>query len=880
VSSGPRWRRYLRLVRANVVEDVDEELTFHIAMRTERNIALGMSPNDARRDALARFGDVSLVRDFLMDHDTRKERAEGRREFFADFAQDFRFGWRALRRAPTFALAAALTLAVGIGANAAIFSVLDAIVLRPLPYAQPEQLVHIGQGSGGELVALRERLRSVSQLGAFVVQTHPIDDGEQSIRTEGAAVTPNLFSLLGVFPALGRSFTEHDGILGNNNVLLLSHGLWQRRFGGSRDIVGRTLLLEGTQFTVVGVMPPDFHFPDKSAQYWQPYAFNERNPGIHWAVGGKEFIGRLRPGVTLAQASREVRDVWPTMRRLNPLWDPGDRYGRNATARPMQDAVVGSTAKILWLLFGSVFLILLIGCVNVANLLLARATARQRELSVRAALGGGRGRLVRQLITESLLLSLVGGALGIVLAYLAVEWLVAVLPAGVPRSHEIAVRWSVIAFTGAVAIGTTLLFGMIPALRATRVISPSLMSSGQRGTAGTHHQRVAGALVGLEVAFAVMLVIGSALLVRSFLALRNVDPGFRTERVIAARVTPPGTGYREPARVSALYSTVLDRMRSLGGVQRVAAVDRLPLAQIVWGAGIRVQGQFEDASKLLPSIGNFQQVTPDYFATLGMSVRGRTFTDTDREGQPGVVIVSESVARQFWPNEDAVGRRLGYPWGNDWLTIVGVVPDVKQDSLRDTLNSAVYAPWEQRTPMSGSEMWVLARTDGDPLAVASAIRSIVAEIDRSVAVGDIRTMDSVVSDSVQKARFTTLLVGAFAIIALILGAIGIYGVMSYLVGQRAREMGIRLALGARPEQVRRLVVKRAVGLAGAGAAVGVVAAFFASRALQSLLYEVSATDPLSFIAVPALFIVVAIAASYSPARRATRVDPGAALRAD
>jgi putative ABC transport system permease protein len=880
VTSVPRWRRYLRFVRGNVGADVDDELAFHIAMRTERNLALGLSPEEARRDAMVRFGDVSLVRDSLMDHDTRKERAEGRREYLSDFVQDLRFGWRALLRTPTFALAATLTLAVGIGANAAIFSVLDAIVLKPLPYTRPQELMYLGQGSGGEFLGLRERLKSFSQLAAIVVQTHPIDDGEQSMRLEGAAITPNLFPMLGVHPVLGRGFTEDDGIYGNHHVLLLSHSLWQRSFGGSRDVIGKRLLVEGTPHVVVGVMPENFHFPDKDAQYWQPYGFNERNRGVHWAIGGKDFVARLRPGVTLAQADRELREVWPTLRPLNPLWDPGAEYRRDVSVEPMQDAVVGSTEKVLWLLFGSVFLILLIGCVNVANLLLARATARQREISVRTALGGGRGRLVRQLMTESLLLSVIGAALGVGLAYVAVEWLTAALPSGVPRSHEINVSGAVLAFTGIVAIGTTLLFGMIPALRATRVVSPSLMGSGQRGTAGARHQRIASALVGLEVAFAVTLVIGSTLLVRSFLALRTVDPGFRTERVIAARVTPPIATYTDGPRVSALYTTVLDRIRSLRGVQRAAAVDKLPLAQIVWGAGIRVEGQFEDGTRLLPEVGNYQQVTPDYFATMSIPVRGRTFTDTDRDGQQLVVIVSESVARRFWPNGDAIGKRIGYAWPSEWLTIVGVVPDIKQDSLRDTATTAMYAPWEQRTRMTGSEMWVLARTTGDPLTIANSIRSIVREFDRTVAVSDIRTMDTIVADSVQKARFTTLLVGAFAIVALILGAIGIYGVMSYLVGQRSREMGIRLALGARPDQVRRLVVKRAVVLAGAGAAVGVVAAYFASRALQSLLYEVSATDPVSFIAVPVLFVLVAVAASYSPARRATRVDPGSALRAD
>jgi len=880
VTELPRWRRYLRFARPNVTADVDDELAFHIEMRIQRNIELGMPEDEARRDAAKRFGDVSLVRDALVDHDKRKQSAAGRREFMADFIQDLRFGLRSLRRAPGFALAAILTLALGIGANAAIFSVVDAILLRPLPFERPSDLVSIGSGSGGEFVALRERLRSFSQIAAYVGQTHPIDDGQEALRVEGAAITTNLLRTLGVSPMLGRDFTEEEGRLGDNGVLLLGYGLWQRQFGSSPDVIGKRVLVEGLPHTVVGVMPADFHFPNKDAQYWQPYTFNPANVGLTWAVGGKRFIGRLAPGVVLSQAQREVRDVWPTLRRLNPLWDPGPEYRREVRTTRLQDDLVGTTGRLLWILFGCVLLVLLIGCVNVANLLLARATARERELSVRAALGGGRGRLIRQLVTESLLLSTLGSLLGIVLAYVSVKWLVAVMPAGVPRAHEIVVNGTVLGFTALVAVATGILFGTIPAVRATNFGTTSVVGFGRRITAGLSHHRVSGFLVAGEMALAVLLVIGATLLVRSFSALRQVEPGFQTTHVIAARVSPPGGSYEDRARVHSLYTAILDRLSATPGVRSVAAVDKLPIAQTIWGIAARVEGQFEDAKRPLPEINHWQMVTPRYFETMGIPVRGRPFAESDRADQLPVTIVSEGVARKFWPRGDAVGKRIGYPYDSPWLTIVGVVPDTKQDSLRDTTSLSMYVPWQQGTRMSGSEMWVLARSSSEPGALATTMRRIVREVDRSAAVSDVRTMDAVLSSSVQKARFTMLLVAAFALAALLLGAVGIYGVMSYLVGQRMQEMGIRIALGAPRAGVVRLVVGRAAMLAAAGAAVGLLAAFFATRSLASLLYGVSATDPLTFFLVPVVFLIVAVLASAAPALRATRVDPVRALRAD
>lgn len=877
----PRWRRYLRLTRPNVAADVNDELEFHLEMRIADYVRRGMSPEDARAKALSRFGDMAPIRENLVEHDRHQEIQERRREFLGDFLQDVRFGWRSLRRAPGFAAAAILTLALGIGANTAIFSVVDALLLRPLPFMRPHELIRIGGGSGGEFLGLRERLRSFSQIAAWAPRQYSIDDGRDAVRLEGAAVTTNLLRTLGVAPAIGSGFADEHSVVGKNTVIILSDGLWQRQYGGSKDAIGKRILVDGVPHTVIGVMPADFHYPSPSTDYWLPLAFTPANAGGHWAVGGGRFIGRVAPGFTVQQAQRDVRDVWPTMRRLNPLWDPGPEYGKNLDPSPLQDTMVGAPRSLLLTLIGCAVVVLLIACVNVANLLLARATARERELAVRAAVGGGRGRLIRQLVTESVLLSTIGAALGVLLAVAVVRWLVAMLPPGIPRAQEIAVNGTVLLVTGAIAIVTGLAFGILPAVRATNRSKSGPIGDGRRSTHGARHHRLAGLLVAIEVALAVLLVIGAQLLVRSFRELLSVDPGFQSAHLIAARVTPPSAGYREPERVTALYKTIIERLAALPGVQRVAAVSNLPIVTTVWGIYPRIEGQFEDATKDLPEVQNFQSITAGYFPAMGIPLRhGRNIEESDVATSVPVAIVSESMAKHYWPTGDAVGKRIGYPWPSPWITIVGVVPDVKQDSLRDTLPMSIYVPWQQRSRMSSSEMWVLARTTGDPLALATAIRGVVHEADRTVPVSDVRTMADIIASSVQRDRFTMVLVGAFALAALLLGAVGIYGVMSYLVSQRTQEMGVRLALGASAGSVLALVVRRGALMAAVGAAAGVLVALWATKPLGALLYGISATDPLTFVTVPFLFMIVAIIASYAPARRATRVDPVKALRAD
>jgi putative ABC transport system permease protein len=578
---------------------------------------------------------------------------------------------------------------------------------------------------------------------------------------------------------------------------------------------------------------------------------------------------------------RDLVTTWPTLRKLNPLWDPGARYGTGVAVKPLQERVLGATRGYIWMLFGVVVLVLIIASVNVANLLLARATARTREFAVRAALGGNRGRLVRQLLTESAILSGVAALLGAGIGWAALRWLVASLPGEVPRVSEIGFDGSVLIYTAVVSLITGIALGVVPAWRATAPLSDGRGAGGfGRGhTRGTSHARIASALVCAEVALAVMLVSASVLLLRSFNGLSNAAPGFDPEHVVAARITVPESHYRTSERVAQLYGAVLEQVAAVPGVRSAAAVDKLPMAQPVWGFAVRVQGQFEDGTHELPEIAHLQSISPDYFTVMGVPiVSGRAFTSADRDGAPFVAVISESVAKRFWPGETAIGKRIGYPYPSEWLTVVGVVADTKQDSLSETKSTSVYVPWRQRSRMAGAEMWIVARTTGDAAGLGPALRTIVRAQDPSVAVGELRTMRTVLSASLGTARFITTLVTVFAALALVLGAVGIYGVMAYTVSERMPEMGIRLALGATRTDIMRLIVGRAILLSAIGAGFGLVLLVAARRGFARWLFGVAPGDWIATLAVPVLFISVAVIASLTPALRGARGDVTTVLR--
>ncbi|HET7565036.1 MAG TPA: ABC transporter permease, partial [Gemmatimonadaceae bacterium] len=666
---------------------------------------------------------------------------------------------------------------------------------------------------------------------------------------------------------------------GHAPVVVLSEALWRSRFGGDPAIVGQQLDLDGTSRTVVGVMPSSVRYPNATVRLWVPLALDPANRVAIWSTGAF-MIARLHPGVTLAQARAEVTTLAPQMLPLFP-WSMPATYGRKATVVPLQADIVGSVRPMLLILLGAVGLVLLIACVNVANLMLVRTAARRRELAIRTALGAGARRLVRQLLTESVLLASLGGTVGLGLAFAGVRTLTALLPADTPRVAEIGIDGKVLGVTLVIALATGLAFGLVPALRAGRSDAHDALKEGGRGSsAGASRRRLNSLLVATEVALAVVLVTGAGLLMRSFWRLLQVDPGFRSEHVISATVAPPTFRYRTDVERRLFYAQLLQRVGELPGVSTAAVTTNLPFGGRNYSSVFMIDGQPNPAKTgNWPLADAGATVSPDYLRTLGIHlVRGRGFTPADRVGVPLVVLISESLAKTYWPNEDPIGTRIAGPSGTDWATIVGIVADVKHDQLSETHTSAFYRPLLQAQidgPMS-----LVVRTTTDPRAFAASLRRVVASVDADTPVSDIRMMTDLISTSLARPRFAMALLAAFGALALVLGAVGIYGVLASVVGERAHEIGVRMALGAKPADVLRMVIRQGVTLTLVGIIVGILGSVAITRLLASLLYGVSAIDPVTFVGVPIVLIGVAVAASYLPARRAARVDPIVALRSD
>jgi predicted permease len=883
MSDQPVWRRYRDLVRRRSVEDAQDEVRHHLQMREQEALRAGLDLNEARAAARERFGDVDGVVAQLRAIDRSRERRRIRADWIRDAWQDARFALRSLRRAPGFAVTAIVTLAIAIAANTTIFSFVNAVLLEPLPYSRPNELVTIDAnivGSIGELLALRERRTGLAGVAMIRPRSITYGDDRPAARLDGVSITSNLIPMLGVAPELGHAFTEDASRPGAGNVILLSHSLWLERYGGDRGIVGRYVLVDGVQSLVVGVMPTKFAIPSTRTQFWMPLTISATNVAQTWAVGNSRWIARLAPGVSVSRASAALASILPGFRRLNPMWDPGADYAKTAAAHPLQQTLVGAERPALLLLFACVAVVLLVACVNLANLMLARVTAREREFTVRSALGSGRARLVRQLLTESIVVALIGGTLGFALALAGAHWMAASLPPAMPRTAEVRFDTGVFAFTAILSVATGIAFGLLPALRAAGESSSRSTDAAHLARAGAAQHRLASSLVIGEIALAVLLAITAGLLTRSFRYLTELSPGFSSEQVVTALVSPPAASYRDESRTSGFYTTLVERLAATPGVSSVGLVNRLPIAAPIYGlGGMRVQGQFEDMTHTLPSANHMQVVTAGYFSTLRIPlVKGRMFTDEDRAGAPPVAIVSRALARRFWPNDDAIGKRIGYPYASPWITIVGVVPDVRLDSLRDTSAIALYIPFAQRPAIGSPEMSVVVRSNGDPAAVGRELHAITESIDHTVPVSAEQTMDEVVSRSVAKPRFTTVIVGGFALVTLLLGAIGIFGVTSYVVSQRTHEIGVRMALGATAGDIARDVLRRAAAVAGAGALAGCGLALLATRSIRSLLYGVSTTDPVTFAVATLSLIGVALIASLVPARRAMRADPVEALR--
>lgn len=790
--------------------------------------------------------------------------------------QDLRFGVRMLLKQPGFTLIAILTLALGIGANTAIFSVVNAVVLRPLPYESPGQLVRLwsdragqrteqNQFSPAEITDFREQLTSFEEIGLFDYGLSAnLTGGSQPERVDGAEASPGLFTTLRVRPLLGRTFLPDETEVGQSKVALISESLWKRRFGADPNFAGRAVQLDGESFTVVGVLPASFKFPE-NVDLWLPFSFTAADWKTDRQHSYVEAVGRLKPGVTLTQAKAELETV---TQRLAPAW-PAARKKWGMTLVPLHEQVVGKISATLWILFGAVGLVLLIACVNVANLLLARAAVRKKEMTIRVALGAGRLRVIRQLLTESVLLSVIGGVAGALLAFLSVKLFSASILSGLPRAEEVTVDARALLFTLAVSILTGTLFGLTPALQAANPHLNETLKEGGRHSAGSR-SRLRNTLVVAEFALALILLTGAGLLIKSFWRLQNVEAGFDPHNLLTLQITLPKLQYPNTEQQNAFVEQARQRIATLPGVKAVAATINLPLAG-TWGMTYSVAGHDNTANQ----VADNANITPNYFQTMGIRLlKGRDFSERDTTNGTPVIIISEALARKHFPHENPLGQQLD---AGRIREIVGVVADVKPRGLELAAKPQIYLPYAQK-PTMAAFFTLTIRTEQTPLSLAAAVEREIRKLDQNLPVANVRTMEQIVATSLAQRRMTMSLLGIFAALAVMLAAIGIYGVMAYSVAQRTHELGVRLALGAQAGAVIRMILGCGMKLTLSGVALGIGGALALTRLLKGLLFDVSATDPLTFGLVALLLLVVALAACWIPARRAAKVDPLAALR--
>ena len=871
--------------RRRVEREMDEEFRSHLELRAADLERQGISAPEAERQARIEFGGCQNYKEECRE-------TLGTR-LLQELAADVRYGVRQLCRNPGFAAVAILTLALGIGANTAIFSAVDAVLLRPLPFSRPHRLasvlsVQIPRGNGREasypdFLDWRARNHVFDQMAVYRNENFTLKSDGEPVHISGAVVSADLFSLLGVTPRLGRTFLPGDdapGSVNGTDAVILSNGFWQARFGSDPQIVGRALNLDGRAFTVVGVAPPGFQFPiqGEPIDLWATIAVDMPSGGNGMgAQRGAHYldvIARLKPSVTFAQAQAEMNSIVGTLNRQYPNIHP-----RAARVVPELDGLAGPARPGLLILLAAVGCLLLIACANVANLLLARASARQREMFIRAALGAGRGRVIRQVLTESILLSLLGGLMGLLLGLRGVDVLVRLVPVDIPRLAQASLDGRVLVFVTAVSALTAFLFGLAPALAGSKfdLIEP-LKESRQGFSLRLRRTRTNGALVIGEVAMALVLLASAGLLIRSFISLESADPGFDSGHVLTLRLdSPPNYSQAQQPR---FFSEVIDRVRALPGVRSVSGVFGLPFSEVDARTGFAIEGQsVEKANR--PETA-YLAVAPHYFQTLGIPLeKGRDFTAHDGLGSLPVAIINEALARRYFPHQDPIGRRIqpgisnGYGNKEPLREIVGVVGDVKLHDLAANAGSQCYVPLSQ-SPLG--LMTLVVRTDGDPLSLAPAVRSVIASANKDVVVYNLATLQELITRSVAAPRFLTLFLGMFASLAVLLAAVGLYGLVSYSVALRTQELGIRMALGAEKRDVLRMVIGQGLKLALIGVAIGVAGALALTRFLSSLLYGVKPTDPLTFIAVSLILIAVALLACYIPARRAAKVDPMVALR--
>jgi predicted permease len=875
--------------KASVDEEVDDELAFHIEMRTRALIAQGVPPDAARADAVARFGDLDRVNRTCREIGKRRDRSMSNAEFLSELRQDIGYALRQVRKRPGFTAIAALTLALGIGATTAIFSAVHAVVLRPFPYVDPQRVVLVedlwrdqpGDVSAGNFNDYRKRSTAFAAMSAIQYSSFNLSAGERPERVIGARVSHGFFEVFDAAPLRGRVFLPEDDTPGRENVVVLSHRLWRDRFGGDSTLVGKPLQMNGRTYTVVGIMPADFDFTSDSEVLWVPIAFTPERLAEH----DEHYLtvyGLLASEATLEQAQTQLQRIAADLRKEFPQTNSES----GVRIRPFVDTVIGDYRSRLYILLGAVAFVLLIACSNVANLLLARGASRSKEIAIRTALGAGKARIVRQLLTESLMLALIGGALGVLLAHYAIELLIAGAPAGIPRLDQARLDGPVLAFAMVIACASALIFGLAPALRSARPDLQSTLKEGGRTDSGAPRDRMRSGLVVAEVALALMLLVGAGLLIRSAIHLHDVRLGFDPSGVLSARLALPAAQYADAKVAELAYTRIVGELERVPQVQAAAVSSQAPLGPGGNSNGLIPEGKAIAIESAIDS--RLRIITPAYFDALRIPLSaGRAFTDHDIAGATRVMIVNETLARMAFPGESPLGKRMACCEGaaDDprWKTIVGVVADTRWRGPSVAPSPEFYLPmaqvpaqawdWTQRV------MTVVARTNGDPAQLTSAMRAAVASVDPTLPLYDIATMDERLGRSLAQSRFNTFLLAALGGIGLVLAVIGLYGVLAYLVTQRSHEIGIRMALGATARDVLLLVTRQGMKLVIAGIAVGVVAAILATRLLQELLFGVTATDPVTFVAVALTLIISGVVASIIPARRATRVDPTRALNA-
>ncbi|HEX2452753.1 MAG TPA: ABC transporter permease [Vicinamibacterales bacterium] len=878
-----------RFWRGPVENEVDDELDFHVEMRTRELVARGLDPETARRTAVARFGNIDRVNATCRTIGRRRDRDMRRTEYLAELVQDVTFACRQLLKSPAFAMVAILTLALGIGATTAIFSVVHAVVLRPLPVPNPERIVAVyevfkgghGNVSAGNFVDGIVPVASFSDATAVRYSSFNLADQENSERVIGGRTTAGFFRVFATAPELGRVYRDDEDQPGREQVVVLSNRLWTRWFGRDRSVIGRRIRLNEQPYEVIGVMPAHFDFTDESEELWVPVAFTPERKAQH-DEHYLQVYARLKPGATMGQALAELDRNAQQLRKDFPR----DDRDLQMTAVGVLEDLVGDYSRRLFILLGAVGFVMLIACGNVANLLLARGATRTGELAIRAALGAGRGRIVRQLLTESVVLALVSAAGGLALAFWGIQALVAAAPPGVPRLDQTSLDFRVLGFTLAIAVASAIIFGLAPALRAARTDVQAVLKAGRGASSGSVRDWLRTTLIVTELALALLLLVGAGLLVRSSLALQRVNVGFDLEGVFSARLSLPTAEYADRERAGLTFKRLAEAAGAVPGVTSAAVTSQVPMGGGGNGNGLVPEGKTPDAKSIIFS--RLRIVTPRYFETMRIPlIKGRALTVDDRRGAMKVMVVSQALADAAFPGQDPIGRRIACcesgPDGKspDYKTVVGVVGDVRSRGPGEAPSPEFYLPidqipaeawdWVQRT------MYVVARTERDPAGLAGGIRAAVTEVAPGVPLFNVRTMDQRLRESLATARFNTLLLTLLGGIGVVLAAVGIYSVVAYFVSRRTQEIGVRLALGATRRDVVSLIIRQAAWPVGIGVAAGIAISSGLTRVLSSQLFGVTPGDPVTYSLVALALGSIAILASLIPARRAAGVDPTRAL---